>query len=225
MNLYLSHIRLSRSPSARALAPLFRPGDVGLRRSAQHSLLWSVFADDQDRKRDFLWREERDGSFLVLSARQPRESEIFLPHQVKPFAPVLAAGDQLEFLLRVNATRTRRDGGRVDVVMDEIHRQNVRPGSRAERRMELAREAGAEWLSRQGSTAGFEPLDVQLQDYSVETLPARDGDRGRPHFGILDLAGRLEVTDPDRLVERIARGFGRAKAFGCGLMLIRRPRN
>ncbi|WP_243641924.1 type I-E CRISPR-associated protein Cas6/Cse3/CasE [Rhodovulum steppense] len=44
----------------------------------------------------------------------------------------------------------------------------------------------------------------------------------QPQFGILDLEGRIEVTDPEALLARLARGFGRAKAFGCGLMLIRR---
>ena len=32
----------------------------------------------------------------------------------------------------------------------------------------------------------------------------------------------IEVTDPPAFLARLAAGFGRAKAFGCGLMLIRR---
>jgi CRISPR system Cascade subunit CasE len=32
----------------------------------------------------------------------------------------------------------------------------------------------------------------------------------------------LEVVSPDVFLEALARGFGKAKAFGCGLMLIRR---
>jgi CRISPR system Cascade subunit CasE len=41
-------------------------------------------------------------------------------------------------------------------------------------------------------------------------------------IGVLDFEGVLEVTDPDRFVDAVAQGFGRAKGFGCGLMLIRR---
>jgi CRISPR system Cascade subunit CasE len=43
-------------------------------------------------------------------------------------------------------------------------------------------------------------------------------------FGVLDISGVLEVHDPDRFLLRLAQGFGRARAFGCGLMLIRRVR-
>jgi CRISPR system Cascade subunit CasE len=41
-------------------------------------------------------------------------------------------------------------------------------------------------------------------------------------FSVLDLEGVLEVQSPDRFVDALTRGFGKAKAFGCGLMLIRR---
>ena len=61
MSLFLSHIRLSCSPSAQALAGLLMPEDQAQRYSAQHNLLWSVFADGPERKRDFLWREGADG--------------------------------------------------------------------------------------------------------------------------------------------------------------------
>jgi CRISPR system Cascade subunit CasE len=41
-------------------------------------------------------------------------------------------------------------------------------------------------------------------------------------IGVLDLEGVLVVSDPARFCHCLAQGFGRAKAFGCGLMLIRR---
>jgi CRISPR system Cascade subunit CasE len=41
-------------------------------------------------------------------------------------------------------------------------------------------------------------------------------------IGVLDLEGVLVVSDPARLCHCLAHGFGRAKAFGCGLMMIRR---
>jgi CRISPR system Cascade subunit CasE len=41
---------------------------------------------------------------------------------------------------------------------------------------------------------------------------------------VLDFEGVLEVTDPVRFLAALANGFGRARAFGCGLMLIRRAR-
>ena len=41
-------------------------------------------------------------------------------------------------------------------------------------------------------------------------------------FGVMDFSGMLEVKDPARFLTQLAQGFGRARAFGCGLMLIRR---
>lgn len=223
MSLYLSQIRLSDSPSAQALAPLLMPAAGGRRRSASHNLLWSIFSDGPDRRRDFLWREEKAGHFLTLSARPPLQTDLFEPHRVKGFAPELAAGDRLGFSLRANATRTKRDGERVDVVMDALFALPTK--ARAEARMPVAQTEGAAWLARQGERAGFRLIAAEAADYSVEALEGYRGPRVRqPQFGILDLGGQLEVTDPTAFLARLAEGFGRAKAFGCGLMLIRRMR-
>lgn len=40
-------------------------------------------------------------------------------------------------------------------------------------------------------------------------------------IGVLDFDGVIDVVDPERFREAIGEGFGRAKAFGCGLMLLR----
>jgi CRISPR system Cascade subunit CasE len=40
--------------------------------------------------------------------------------------------------------------------------------------------------------------------------------------GVLDFEGMLVVEAPELFLASVAQGFGRAKAFGCGLMLIRR---
>ena len=41
-------------------------------------------------------------------------------------------------------------------------------------------------------------------------------------FSTLEFEGLLTVSDPDAFLSGIARGFGATKAYGCGLMLIRR---
>lgn len=221
MTLFLSQIRLARSPAAQALAPLLAPSDPAARRSAQHNLLWSVFSDGPARRRDFLWREDRDGSFLTLSARKPAQTDLFETHRIRDFAPVLAQGDQLDIQLRCNATRTKRDGARVDVVMDALHA--LPQSDRAEERMRLAGSEGHAWLARQGDKAGFRLLVSEVTDYNTTVLTGHRGPRkGQPQFGILDLSGRIEITDPVAFFAHLPVGFGRAKAFGCGLMLIRR---
>jgi len=220
MTLYLSRLQLSQSPSVRALDALLNPEAQGPRLDAHHRLIWAAFAKTPDQKRDFLWREDGKGCFFALSACPPVANDLF-ETDVKAFAPDLHLGDRLEFTLRANATRDRKGKGRVDVVMDVLY--DVPKTDRAEQRMGIAQHEGAAWLARQGETAGFHTLRVEVGDYSVAALPDYKGKRqGQPQFGILDLAGVLEVTDPAAFLTKLARGFGRARGFGCGLMLIRR---
>lgn len=232
MTLYLSRVRVRRDPEVAALAPLLDPGGVpaaaldpheqGKRIDAHHRLIWSLFADHAERRRDFLWRSAGSGSFLVLSQRPPTERPaLFEPPEVKAFAPELHARDQLAFALRANATRDRKGGPRVDVVMDAL-RALPRP-DRNESRMRLAQGEGEAWLGRQGARSGFEVRHVVVSDYSVAALPGSVGRRStQPRYGILEMTGELVVTDPPRFLTQLAGGFGRARAFGCGLMLIRR---
>lgn len=221
MTHYFSHLSLARSPAVQALAPLLAPANATARRSAQHNLLWSVFSDGPERRRDFLWREDHDGSFLTLSARPPAPSELFQTYKVREFAPVLRIGESLHFQLQCNPTRTKRNGKRVDIVMDALY--SVPPEERAKKRMMLADSEGQAWLAGQGHKAGFRVIEAKAVDYTAQLLPGHRGPRkGQPQFGVLDLTGRIEVIDPPAFLTQLPLGFGRAKAFGCGLMLIRR---
>jgi CRISPR system Cascade subunit CasE len=234
MTLYLSRVRIAHGGDLDALRPLLDPGALhagaldplqqGQRSDAHHRLIWSLFADTPDRRRDFLWRDEGGGRFTLLSQRPPGTSRLFDPPEVKPLAPALAPGDRLAFTLRANATRDRsgaKQDRRVDVVMHAL--REVPPDSRAARRMDIAQAAAADWLADQGGRNGFTPDQVTAGDYSVAALPGQVGRRrDRPQYGILDLTGVLTVTDPTAFLARLGQGFGRARAFGCGLMLIRR---
>lgn len=228
MTLFLSRLTLNRSAGNAALAPLLDPANQAQALDAHHRLLWSVFADGPDRRRDFLWRADSDGRFFVLSQRPPAPTDLFMAPEVKEFAPTLAPGDALGFVLRVNATKDISDpaGGRaksirVDLVMDLL--RDVPKGQRAEARMGLADQAAADWMGRQGAAHGFAITALQVEDYRAIPLLRGVVPRGqRATLGILDLSGKLTVTDPALFTARLAQGFGRARAFGCGLMLIRR---
>lgn len=223
---FLSRLTLSRKPSVEALKFLLDPHDQARRLDTNHRLIWSAFASDPDAKRDFLWRDEGGGRFLVLSPHPPEPTELFDPPEVKDFAPHLRAGDRLAFLLRANAThtikRTDKEGKETrkhrDVTMHAL--KKIEQGKRAPVRMEIAQQAGETWLKRAGSRAGFSLSQAVVRGYHVHTVP---GPRSNsPRFGILDFEGTLTVDDPDRFISQLKTGFGRAKAFGCGLMLIKR---
>ena len=227
--LYFSRARLKRDASAQALAPLLlgNTGRGGPTRQPGHHLVWSLFADVANRQRDFLWREMEPGVFLILSARQPEDRHgLFDIAEPKPFAPALAPGDRLGFSLRVNPVVRRYDPRRGrsvkhDVVMDALR---VHPGGgRAEHRLTVMRERGFAWLDRQADRAGFivRPDNVRVDGYEQHRI-ARKGSASTMSFSTLDFDGLLTVSDPGAFLAAIATGFGAAKAYGCGLLLIRR---
>lgn len=186
-----------------------------------HRLIWSIFADDACRRRDFLWRRDGKGRFFTLSHRRPQPHALFETPEVKAFAPALASGDRLSFILRANATRDRAratQNRRVDLVMDLM--KDVPLPERASARPQLAEQAANDWFARQGSAHGFRPTALTVESYTTAVVPRQNQKPAR--FGFLDLSGSLEVLDPIVFSERLGNGFGRARAFGCGLMLIRR---
>lgn len=230
--LWLSRIRIRPEPDVRRLAARLMPDDdEGARAGAQHQLVWDVFADDPDRRRDFLWREAGPGHLTALSRRAPLPGTALFQVESRPFEPALSAGDRLRFILRANATTGAagskaegRRGERFDVAMAAL--RAVPKGERAEVRDAIAAEAGTAWLSRQGLRAGFilpgaaQPV---VTGYRVVRIRrGAGGSRAAATLGVFDFEGVLEVTNPAALVAAIGQGFGRAKAFGFGLMLIAR---
>jgi len=195
---------------------------------AHHRLVWSTFTQKSD-VRNYIWRADGKGVFYTLSCQEP-ESTALINVQSKPFKVALRQGDRLSFTLRANAVRTvTRDGDiapngkprrrKQDVVMDHIKKH----GLSNQDRHTVAQSQGAEWITRRGELSGFDVDDVSVQGYRTVTIPAGRGRRkGQPHFGVLDMTGIITVQDPETLISSMMQGFGSAKAFGCGLMMIRR---
>ena len=216
--LYLTRASISRSASACALIRLLNPSEGEHRAAAHHRLLWTLFGDSPDRRRDVLWREDGEGRFLLLSARIPADRHsLFDLDEPKPFDPALPSGTRLRFALRANATvRHRGSPKHRDVVMDAIH--SVPSGdARATVRREQATPATRAWLEKQGAAHGFAVDQMACLGYETIRI-ARNGAPIR--LGIVELEGRLTIHDPEAFRIAIGRGFGRARAFGCGLMLI-----
>lgn len=214
----------------------------GRRLNTTHRLLWTLMPESMqhassastkaEQKAAFLWRSAPDlqgaSSWYVLGPR-PREESAFFEVETKPWALALATGDRLAFDINVNATVNRmvdpakgRDGRqRADVVMDAIHAAERSASStppRALLRKTLAGEALKTWWGMQGERNGFNTASLNVVNYSAVQLEGRRSAR----FGISHITGLLEVTDPEAFTRRVAKGFGRAKAFGCGLLLLRR---
>ena len=225
MNAWLSRVTLRKEASVSTLTSTLLQHGGGI-----HSLIWSLFAGDNDQKRDFLYRQVNQKCFYLFSGRCPKDQHgLFDILPPKPFEPVIKKGDQLGFMLRANPVKGRSEKGRKsgnDVVMHALHR--VPQEQRAKERQRLVWSAGYEWLVQQGLQAGFKlALEgkearrcLHIDGYKQHFIPRR---RRKPiSFSSLDFEGRLIVEDPERFLEALHSGFGRAKAFGCGLMLVRR---
>lgn len=236
---YLSRVSLRRDVPAAALRAVLLPTGGDERTASAHRLIWTLFADLPGRTRDFLWRDAGQGEFYILSRRAPEDRHgLFRMDPPQLFAPRLTVGDRLSFLLRVNATVARSSGLNMrgkpcDVVMDALY--HAPDGARSETRSGVLVAVAKKWMTNRGAKSGFEIRDetepervdpmcggpVQVLGYQVMRVDRGQG-KQKLSAGVLDLQGELEVRNPDLLIDAINEGFGRAKAFGCGLMLIRR---
>ena len=87
---------------------------------------------------------------------------------------------------------------------------------------ELISDVGIKWLGRKGEQHGFSvrQFDVKIDndsEYSVSP-PEKQAFTLRT----LDFEGKLKIVDSDRFKKALFQGIGSAKAFGCGLMLVKR---
>ena len=193
---------------------------------AAHQAIWDLFGDHPDRDRDFLYHVKESSpppTILALSRRPPAQPNELWAVETKPFAPALRTGSRLGFLLRANAVRTR-NGKRHDVVMEEKHRLRDRDVPRTDwpSEAELVQEAGVRWLEERAVKCGFRLQTVRADAYRQHQIKRPPG--GRPvRLSTIDFTGILEVLEPHTFTDlALGRGMGPAKAFGCGMMLIRR---
>ena len=231
---YLTRARLNLRASGGALTALLCPRDADVALDLHHRLIWSLFPVG-GRRRDFLWRATRRTEFLVLSRRRPCHNDLFEPVQVKTFEPNLAAGDRLRFTLRVNATKQRlarragqssRTSHRTDIVTDALLSLRARSRHVDERghvpdteRRAAEKAVATQWLARQGEKSGFAVEHIDVESCLRRHLHRPNGREAT--IGILNLTGIVRLTGVEAFTTRLHDGFGRARAFGCGLMLIR----
>ncbi|MBD2783304.1 type I-E CRISPR-associated protein Cas6/Cse3/CasE [Xenorhabdus sp. DI] len=228
--MYLSKITLH--PSVHHLQPLSRrvKNDV----YAAHQLLWQLFTEQE--ARNFLFREEQTLSgkpeFWVLSTTKPAETFPQFQIQTKPFAPQLRDGQKLAFKLRVNPTvcLTDKDSGRQrrhDVLMN-AKRQAKHQAKCAGISMDsdeieaLMTQAGQAWIQDEKRLASWGirfdfPPDIER--YTQHRSFKASGQK--VEFSSVDFQGVLTLSDSELFLAQYRKGFGRAKSFGCGLMLIR----
>lgn len=200
----------------------------------QHQWLWRFFPAPPGTPRSFLFRRRDAGglpSYYVVSEAAPLSPSPCWHISSKAYAPVLAAGDVLNFELRANPVVTTRSASgkaaRHDVVMQEKTRllrerglarwadwtTPERPALR-----ELVQGCATAWLQARCARLGIELDATALR---AEGYEQQRGKGGELRLSTVDFNGRLRVLQPDALRQAMLSGVGHGKAFGCGLLLVR----
>ena len=167
----------------------------------------------------------------MVSDREPVTPSAHWQVQSKPYAPELEAGDSLAFELRANPVVTTRNASdkpaRHDVVMQEKTRllkerslacwsdwsTPDRPALPV-----LIQSTCSAWLQARCPRLGvaLDPATLRVEGYEQQR-----GKGGELRISTVDFSGHLQVIDADALRQALFVGVGHAKAFGCGLLLVR----
>jgi len=194
-----------------------------------HQILWDLFPNDGNKKRDFLFHKDEKGGipqFLLVSGVMPVETD-GVSVISKPYTPKLVEGQKLAFTLVANPVISRKVEGKKHSVKHDIwmdaKRQAKENGSNAATSIQACENASKLWLIRQGERYGFslKETDMLIDGYIQNRF--YKGRKARPiQYSSIHYEGLLTVTDAVEFSKMLFSGIGRSKAFGCGLMLIRR---
>lgn len=179
-----------------------------------HRVLWKLFPQDVQAERDFLFhmeKSDRTGAVILMqSARKPEVSYYGAKILVcKEYNLTLQKERRLRFLLVANPVKTINDENGRTTDMGDLKKCRV-PLIRDEEQRD--------WLNRKlkpGAELGELFIDPRHPLYF-----RKSGMAGKIKPVVFQ--GILKVVEPDAFVQSIQNGIGPAKAFGCGLMLVRR---
>jgi CRISPR system Cascade subunit CasE len=156
---------------------------------------------------DWSWITDAGARGYLLPADEPNPA-------VKSFDLTLVPGQTLAFRLRANPTVKR-----------SVNRENNPYPENKSKRVGLYREEEQlAWLARKAAESGFRVLSARTSQKDVVGGSIHRGEATH-NLRLLGVQfdGLLQVTDPGRLCESVARGIGSGKGLGFGLLSLARP--
>ncbi len=192
-----------------------------------HRRLWSLFPGEPpeprqsatEKRHGFLFRMEdyqtgRPARFLVQSRREPASATSIYKLGCREFNPQPQPGQRLAFLLTANPTKTILD-------TQKDAKLNKRPNRKGQFKCRvplIQEEDQRNWLIRHlAEAADIEAMAV-LPHSPLYFFKNRQGGK----LVTATFEGLLQVKSPNVLRQLLENGIGPAKAFGCGLLLVRR---
>lgn len=174
-----------------------------------HRIICSLFGlhEGEDKKinpGEIQWRLVSDSRYdggiklLILSVESPTGPG-FGKLETKPIPENLLSADDYHFSIRVNPTRR------------DVASRKLIPLTKTEEIVQ--------WFARKAEASGFfvEPSRIAVNRRKVVTFKKKSG---KVTMFQVDLSGVLHVINRERFIKTFFRGFGRGRAFGCGLFQV-----
>lgn len=196
-----------------------------------HKKMWTLVSRAENQQRDFLYRVEYEDyqiKYIYLLAPHQISSHNGIKVTVSPrYQPQIKTGERLYFNLRANPVIKRKENGKskeYGLVMDAKYKFKINGQIYQEQLSldELIHKVCMKWLVRKGEQHGFSVKQFEVtidnaREYLIKS-PTKQEYMLRTH----DFSGVLTVVDPKTFINALFTGIGPAKAFGCGLMLVKR---
>lgn len=243
---YLSRIRINplRAESRKLLAnPRSLHGAVmgGVAdRPTEERVLWRLDSDNPRRPMLFVLTDSKpDWTHIIESAGWPdAEGEHAAVRDYTPLLAQIAIGREFAFRLTANPVQNASTPVKPSAVQTERKQRGQQRSHRIGHRTAAQQ---LRWFLDRTQRWGFHVPEARtdapapgLTVEEGEDRPAREvritardrlsfakNGRGMPvvlHTATFE--GRLQVTDPQLLIERLLGGIGPAKAYGCGLLTL-----
>lgn len=233
--MYFSRIRVNQKNAGNVQWVKLIKGDI----YNTHQLLWKLFP--HSKSRSFLFRQEwnqkileNDGvsqsrntpTFYMVSVDPPQNIANLFFIETKNYVPSLSVGQIFTFDLRANPVVTIRKEGKKnpshhDVLMN-TKKKATENNIASYNLWEHMEKAAVDWFSKRAPQWGFSivPGHLLVDGYQSHYLNKKHQENSI-QFSTIDYSGILTIENPAQFQKTLFDGIGRAKAFGCGLMLIR----
>ena len=154
-------------------------------------------------------------------------------NRLRPYPTQWGQGQVLGFEVRVRPT-VRGAKGEQDAFLHAVAQAGGKDGAPVQREAVYAQWLHGQLGPREGQPrqpwqGAVELLDVQLQAFARSPITRRSqpGAGGERKGRVIDgpdatVTGRLRVTDSDAFAQLLARGVGRHRSYGFGMLLLQR---
>ncbi|MCY4644774.1 MAG: type I-E CRISPR-associated protein Cas6/Cse3/CasE, partial [Bacteriovoracales bacterium] len=229
--MYLSRVSFSQSLATRDFLKY-----LSQNKYSEHQALWELFDFDPRAKRDFLFHKiekRRKPKYYVLSKRPPLSGKkLWHIDGPKKYDPCIREGQVLSFVLRINPVVTVQENKRekknakskrVDILTYKKMQMNYRelPFEKKIPPQQLIQEGCLEWLEKRSENNGFifKKNEVIIGGYQKNRAWSKNKSIV---YNSADIMGRLTVCDEEKFKTALYEGIGRGRAFGCGLLLVKK---